>query len=146
MLGSLVGILGGPLGVLFAGTTGTLIGSLTSLDTVDTRMSLLEQMSSVLQPGHTAVFADVQEGAVEVIDKIAKELNCVILLRRPAEAVLAEVQLAADAQRAAEKEARKLLREQHKAEALNKFDGWKDEVGQKWQHLKKTLNTDIKDL
>ena len=50
-IGALVGVLGGPLGVLMLGATGGFLGSLVSLDTVETRTSLLEQMSHAIPPG-----------------------------------------------------------------------------------------------
>ncbi len=138
MLGGLLGVLGGPLGVLMLGATGAWLGSLASLDTVDRRLSLMEQITHAVPPGATALFADVEEGAVEVVDSLAKNLGAVVL-RRPADAVLAEVQAAGEASDAAAKEARKVLRAKQKAELHEKWDRWIDDVGDRLTKMKDDL-------
>ncbi len=135
LLGSLLGVLGGPLGVLMLGAAGAWMGSLASLDTVERRLSVLEQMTHALPPGSTVLFAGVEEAAVEVLDGLAQNLDGIVL-RRPAEAVLAEVQAAAEAQDAAAMQARKVLREKQRAEWHEKFDNWKEEVGERLTALK----------
>ncbi|MCA0243668.1 MAG: DUF1269 domain-containing protein [Proteobacteria bacterium] len=128
LLGSLLGVLGGPLGILLLGSTGAVLGSLASADVVGNRLSLLDQITRTLPPGSTAVFANVSESAVEVLDGIAKSLGAVVL-RRPTDAVVAEVEAAVEAQDAATREARKVLHAKQRAEWRDKFDHWKDEMG-----------------
>ncbi len=140
LLGSLLGVLGGPLGVLMLGAAGAWMGSLASLDTVERRLSVLEQMTHALPPGSTVLFASVEEAAVEVLDGLAQSLDGIVL-RRPAEAVLAEVQAAAEAQEAAAMQARKVLREKQRAEWHEKFDNWKEEVGERLTALKDRVKT-----
>ncbi|MDO5625459.1 MAG: DUF1269 domain-containing protein [Pseudomonadota bacterium] len=127
MLGALLGVLAGPLGVLALGATGAALGSLAAVDVAGTRLSLIEQFTRTLPPGTTAVVASVREAAVEVIDGIAQPLGAVVL-RRPTDAVMQEVEAAVQAQEAAAQEARKVLRAKHRAEWHEKFDTWKDEV------------------
>lgn len=134
LLGSLLGVLGGPLGVLMVGATGMMLGSLASLDTAERRVSLLEQMTQALPPGSTGVFANVEEGAVEVIDGLAKNLGAVVL-RRPTEAILAEVGAAQEAQDAAAQEARKVLRAKHRKEWDEKWDKWTDDIEEGWKSM-----------
>ena len=51
IIGLLVGILGGPLGVLIGGTTGVLIGAMFDLADSDDTHSVLAEMSSGSSPG-----------------------------------------------------------------------------------------------
>ena len=147
LLGSIIGILGGPLGVLFGATSGAMLGSLVSVEQLENRSSLLEQMLHALPSGCTAVIAEVGEYAQEVLDKIAEKLDGVVL-RRPVAAVQAEVDVIQDAQRAAIREARRVLREQQREEWREKFDDWKEEVGEKIDRLtdriRKKLDLDKK--
>ena len=141
LLGSLIGVLGGPLGVLLGAASGALLGSAVSMDQADTRATLLDQMLHAVPPGSTAVIATVGEYANEVIDQITAGLGGFVL-RRPAAAVLAEVEAVRDAQDAAAKEARRVLREQQKDEWKGKWDNWTDELGDKWDAFKKRLSGD----
>lgn len=138
LLGSLIGILGGPLGVLLGAASGALLGSAVSADKMDARASLIDQMLNAVPPGATAVVATLGEFANEVVDKLAVGLGGWVL-RRPAVAVLAEVEAVRDAQNAAAKEARRVLRDKQKDEWKGKFDDWTDELGDKWQAFKTRL-------
>src|SRR5690242_18139932 len=51
LVGLLVGILGGPFGVLIGGATGLLIGSLYDMDDADDTESVLAEISSAIRPG-----------------------------------------------------------------------------------------------
>ena len=142
VLGSLLGVLGGPLGVLMVGATGAWLGSLAAMDTVARRASLLEQMTHALPAGATAVLAHVEESAVEVVDGLAQTL-CAVVLRRPTDALFAEVEAAGEAQDAAAEEARKVLRAKQRTEWQEKFDNWTDEVGERLTALKDQLKARI---
>src|SRR6185295_8396186 len=68
IVGLIIGVLGGPFGVLLGGATGVLIGSLFDLDDLDTTESLLGEMSRSVRVGHDAVLAEVTEQSPEVVD------------------------------------------------------------------------------
>lgn len=140
LVGSIVGLLGGPLGVLLGAASGALLGSAVSLDKAGLRASLLDQMITAIPPGSTAVIATVGEYADEVVNDVAAKLGGFVL-RRPADAVLAEVEAAQDAEKAAAKEARRVLHEQQKDEWKGKWDAWTDELGEKWDAFKKKLTS-----
>lgn len=135
LLGSLVGILAGPLGVLLGAASGALIGSAVSAGEVGARASLIDQMLNAVPPGTTAVVATLGEYADEVVDKLAAGLDGWVL-RRPAAAVLVEVEAVRDAESAAAREARRVLRDKQKDEWKGKFDNWTDELGEKWNAFK----------
>ena len=129
LVGSLIGILGGPLGMLLGGMSGALIGSSVSMDKVTGRLSVLEQMMRAMPVGSTTLIATVEESATDVVDALADKLHGAVL-RRPLGAVVAEMEAEEAAQDAAATEARKVLRDQQKDEWRDKFDNWKDELGE----------------
>jgi uncharacterized membrane protein len=134
IVGLIVGILGGPFGVLLGGATGVLIGSLFDLDDLDTTESVLGEMSRSVRVGHDAVLAEVNEQSPEVVDTAMERLGGTVV-RRSVEDVEAEIAVAEDAQRAAKQEARKRLHEQRREQR-------KEQVQQKIAELKSKLNID----
>ncbi|MBV8218760.1 MAG: DUF1269 domain-containing protein [Solirubrobacterales bacterium] len=118
LLGLLVGVLGGPIGILVGGAAGVLVGSLFDEDEDDETDSALGQISSRIRVGPPGLLADVSESGPEAIDAVMAHLNGT-MLRRSFLDVEAELAAAEDAQRAAKKKARHELREarekQHKA-------------------------------
>ena len=51
LIGLLIGVLGGPLGVLIGGATGVLVGSLFDMDDDDETDSVLSQISNAIRVG-----------------------------------------------------------------------------------------------
>ena len=116
LIGLLVGILGGPFGVLIGGATGLLIGSLYDIDDVEETESVLAQISSAIRPGQTVVLAEVAEQSDEVVDQAMARLGGTVL-RRSVDDVEAEIAAAEHAERAAKREARKQLLETRRSRA-----------------------------
>ena len=139
LLGSLVGLLLGPLGMLLGATTGALIGGSVSLDKASDRVGVTDQLMRAMPSGSTVLIAQVEEAAVEVVDKIAQGLGGVVL-RRPVEAVRAEVEARVKAEAAAGKEARRVLHDEQREEWRDKFDDWKQELGERFDELQKKIS------
>jgi uncharacterized membrane protein len=110
ILGLMIGILGGPFGVLIGGATGVLIGSLFDFEDADETESVLAEMSSSVRVGHEALLAEVSEQSPEVLDTAMARLGGTVL-RRAAGDVEAEVAAAEHAHREAKRKARKELLE-----------------------------------
>jgi uncharacterized membrane protein len=121
VIGLIVGILGGPIGVLLGGATGVLIGSLFDMDDLDETDSVLSEISRTVRVGHASVVAEVEEQTPEVVDTAMQRLDGKVL-RRPLADVEAEIAAAEEAQRAAKKAARKKLHEERREEAKEKID------------------------
>lgn len=132
VIGLLIGILGGPLGILIGGATGLLIGSLFDADDDDDTRSVLTDLSRSVQVGRDALLAEVVEQSVEVIDTAMSRLDGEVL-RRSVEDVEAEIAAAEDAQRAAKRAARKHLHEQRKEQ-------FKERIREKIEALKAKLH------
>jgi uncharacterized membrane protein len=104
LIGLLIGIIGGPIGVLLGGTYGMLVGSLFDIDDVETTESVLREISNQVHATRTAVLAQVTEQSPEVIDNAMARLGGHVM-RRPTYEVEQEIAAAQDAQRKAEREA-----------------------------------------
>jgi len=132
MVGLLVGIIGGPLGVLLGGAYGALVGSLLDIDDVETTESTLAEISKQVHPTRTALLAQVVEQTPEVIDSAMARLGGDVM-RRPSAEVEQEIAAAEDAQRNADREARKEL---HQA----RVQKTKEEAHAKVEELKAKLH------
>jgi uncharacterized membrane protein len=110
LVGLLIGVLGGPFGVLVGGATGLLIGSLFDEDDTDETDSALGEISKSIRVGQTGLLADVSEESPVAIAAVMANLGGVVL-RRSAGDVQAELAAAEEAQRAAKQQARKELRD-----------------------------------
>ena len=108
-IGLLVGIIGGPVGILLGGAYGALVGSLFDIDDLVTTDSVLGEISKQVRPARTAVLAQVTEQSPEVIDTAMAGLRGEVM-RRPVFEVEQEIAAAQEAQRKAERAAREELR------------------------------------
>jgi uncharacterized membrane protein len=108
LVGLLIGILGGPFGILIGGATGLLIGSLFDDDDADETESVLAEISRSVRVGHNALLAEVSEQSTEVIDTAMARLGGTVLRRLEID-VEAEIAAAEHAQREAKRKARKEL-------------------------------------
>ncbi len=115
LIGMLIGILGGPVGVLLGWGAGATLGGAFDIDRAVTSDEALTVLGTAIPAGSTAILADVEEFAVEVIDGEMKKLDGTVT-RLAAGEVLAEVATAEDAADAAAREARRTVREKRKAE------------------------------
>jgi uncharacterized membrane protein len=115
LIGMLIGVLGGPVGVLLGWGAGATMGSLFDVDRAVTSDEALTVLGRAIPPESTAVIASVEEPAVEVIDGEMKKLDGEVT-RRPVDEVMAELEAAEDAADAAAREARRTVREKRKTE------------------------------
>lgn len=115
LIGMVVGLLGGPIGVLLGGSYGTLIGA--TMDTGDAVFgaSMLDQIADKLDDGMVALVALVAEESPDAIDAKLSEYYTVIA-RFDAEAVAEEVDKAYEAQAEMARLAKIELRKQQEAE------------------------------
>ncbi|HWC11573.1 MAG TPA: DUF1269 domain-containing protein [Acidimicrobiales bacterium] len=113
-IGALLGALVGPVGLLFFGATGALVGSLADAEEADVSEEVLASVTGRVPPGTTAVVADVDEPSPRVVDSVM-EASGGRVNRRPRADIEAEVAAAEEAMRAAQREAARVLRERRKA-------------------------------
>jgi uncharacterized membrane protein len=121
LLGMLIGVLGGPVGVLAGWGAGALMGGAFDIDRAVTSDEALTVLGQAIPTGSTAVIASVEEPAVEVIDGEMSKLEGEVT-RRPVAEVMDELEAAEEAADAAAHEARRTLRKKRKAELHAKVD------------------------
>ena len=115
LIGMLVGVLGGPVGALVGWGAGALMGGAFDVDRAVTSDEALTVLGQAIPPDSTAVIAEVDESADEVIDVEMTELGGEVTRKSAAE-VMNELEAAEEAADAAAREARRALREKRKAE------------------------------
>jgi uncharacterized membrane protein len=121
LLGLLIGVIGGPLGVLVGGTYGLFVGSLFDLYDSDEADTALGSISGSVKVGQIALLAVVDEPSTDVVTAAMADLGGTVARRSVADV---EVEIAAgdDAERKAKQEARKELhrqRREHDKAAVN---------------------------
>lgn len=128
LFGSLLGILGGPVGMLLCGTTGAMIGMASSRADSEAASSLLENVCDKLEDNTVAIVALTREEDETYLDNILKKFDAIII-RRSAVLVAEEV---AEAKRM-EEDMQQQVRAQLRAEKKQEF---KDKIQQKKEQIK----------
>ena len=128
LIGSLVGILGGPLGVLLGGSMGMLIGGAVDANDMADNASLLEKAGDSISNGETAIILLAQE---EYETALTAKLNNfeVKITRFDAAELAAEVERAREREKQMVKEAREKMREE-------RSESFKEAVAKKSEELK----------
>ena len=128
VIGLLLGVIGGPIGMLVGGSYGLLVGSMFDVYDAGETETALGAIAETVKPGHPALLAVVDEQSTDVLDAAMTDLGGTVL-RRAVVDVEAEIAAAEDAERKAKHEARKELnrarREQDKAAVNTKLDALK---------------------
>jgi uncharacterized membrane protein len=140
LIGLLIGVLGGPVGVLIGGATGVLVGSLFDEDDTDETESALAEISKSIRVGKTGLLADVTEDSPAGIDAVMTNLGGVVL-RRSAGDVQAEIAATEEAQREAKQRARKELRDARHKKQKEEIDAKLADLRAKLSRQKKTAAT-----
>jgi uncharacterized membrane protein len=140
LMGLLIGILGGPLGVLIGGSYGLMMGSLVDIADIEQSESVLGDLSASVQAGHTAVVAEVVEQSPEVVDTAMAPLGGTVL-RRSYYDVEAEIAAAEDAERKAKREAKKELMRARRERNSERVHAKVQELKSKRPHREKASTT-----
>ena len=128
LIGGLVGILGGPIGILLGGSVGMLVGGAVDASGIVKDASLREKAGDSIAEGETAIILLAQE---EYETALTAKLNDfdVTITRFDAAEVAAEVEHAREVERQMAKETREKLREE-------KTEAFKETVAKKSEELK----------
>jgi uncharacterized membrane protein len=108
IIGSLVGIFGGPLGILLGWGAGSLIGGLRDAREVMADRNIFQAVTENMEVGGTVLVGEVENEQPYVIDQIVRRLQGQ-LLRRPTEDVEADIEAAQFAQESARTAAQKVI-------------------------------------
>ena len=121
LIGLLVGVLGGPVGLLLGFGAGALVGGSFDMDREDESDEALGVLGRAIPPGATGLIADVSESEVELVDAKMDALGGEVT-RRSVVDVVAELGTAHEAAEAAAREARRTVREKRKADLTADLD------------------------
>ena len=132
LLGGLIGILGGPIGVLLGGSVGMLVGGAVDAGEMAGDTSLLEKAGDSIADGETAIILLAQE---EYETALTAKLNDfdVSITRLDAAEVAVEVEHAKEVERQMAKETREKLR-------AERTEAFKESVAKKSEELKNWFN------
>lgn len=115
VIGSIVGILGGPIGVLLGAGAGGLIGNAIDTDDAIDSASALEVIAGKIYEGEIAIVALVQEEE-PAFDAAYSKYGDTVIIRQDASVVAAEAERAREVEAQIAREAREELREEKKAD------------------------------
>lgn len=135
IVGALVGILGGPIGIILGGSWGALLGSTVDAGDAAANASLLEKVSEAIPEGKTALLILAQESEAASLNRKFADY-AVEILRQDAAEVAQEVEEAARLQADLERETRKRLREEKKADHKQKIQKKREEIKAKFAAFK----------
>lgn len=145
LIGSLIGVLGGPIGMLFYGSIGALVGS--TIDSVDAadNASILERVAQNIGEGETSLLIMIYEDKEDIVATKFLMNNAYIDYYDAAE-VEAEIEEAAEIQKQMKKEARKKLRQEksdeQKAKIAKRREEFKAKVEARKEKYKKQSDKD----
>lgn len=138
LIGSFIGILGGPIGVLLGAGVGGLIGAAVDSGDIEQNGSAIEKVSANLTDGTVAILAFAQEDSEIAMDSKFSKFNASIS-RFDAAEIASEIEDAQKAQKELEKQIRDTLRKEkndaRKAKIAEKhakmtadFTAWKEKL------------------
>lgn len=113
MLGLLIGIIGGPLGMLVGGASGLLLGGAIDLEEDENEGSVLAEISTRVRTGSDVLLGELEEQTPEVVDLAMSNISGTVL-RRTLASVETEMAYAQEVHQQARYTARRKLHEEHK--------------------------------
>lgn len=135
LVGAVVGILGGPIGVLFMGAYGALLGTIIDTGDAATGLSLLEVAAQKLGDKETALIAFTSEKDEKYLDEELTKYDCAVV-RFDAAVIAKEVEEADKLQAELDRQARQALREQRMAEHQAGIEEERAKIAAEFEELK----------
>ena len=127
LVGSVVGMLGGPIGMLLMGSYGTLAGSMVDAGDSLGSASLIEKVAEKMQDGEMAMIALVDEASEAELDKALAGFK-VTIARFDAVVIAEEVEEAQKIQKEMARQTRKQLRDAKKQERKEKREARREKI------------------
>ena len=127
LVGSVVGMLGGPIGMLLMGSYGALAGSVVDAGDAVGSASLIEKVAEKLQDGEMAMIALVDETNEATLDNALSGYKATIA-RFDAVVIAEEVEEAQKIQKEMARQTRKQLREARKQERKERREARREKI------------------
>lgn len=138
LIGSLVGILGGPVGILLGGSIGLLIGTSLDLDDQMENQSLLENVASRMNDGEVTLLMLVQETNEAFIDAKMEKFDATTM-RWDAATIKQEVEEANVMNKQLVAQVKRELRAEKSEQRKQAIENKKQEIKQKFEEIKKKM-------
>ncbi|MGM9973621.1 MAG: DUF1269 domain-containing protein [Clostridiaceae bacterium] len=136
ILGSLIGILGGPIGVLLGGSMGILMGSVVDAVDISRNSSLLERVLESIRDGETALVVLAQETNYQTFDSKVEPYD-VQITRFEAALIQEEVEAAAIIHKEMEKRVKAEIRAAKSQERKEKTEEIRKKIKNHFNHITK---------
>ena len=127
LIGSLVGILGGPIGILLGGSVGMMIGAAADAGDVAEHISMLERAGDCIAEGETAMLLLAQEDYETALTAKLNRFH-VSITRMDAAEVAAEIEHAKEVEKQLAREARAKLRTERSESFKTTVEKKRDEL------------------
>lgn len=144
LIGGLVGILGGPIGMLLGFSTGTIIGAIKDTKDTETENNLILSITKRMKDGDVALIAVIQEETEESYDRVMSAFDC-LTIRYDASFVQEEVDYAQKVQKELEKQAREKMKEKRSVERMNKKKYYENKIKFDFSRLKEKMTPNKKE-
>ncbi len=135
LIGSLVGVLGGPLGVLLMGSYGLLAGSLFDEEDALDSQAMIATVADKMVDGEVALIALVNEEDESVLDEQLKAFDAQII-RFDAAVVADEIEQAQEMEKEMARQARADMKKAKKAERQEKIEEKRAKISADWEAFK----------
>lgn len=139
IIGGLIGILGGPIGVLLLGSYGALVGGALDVDDAVVDETLIEKVAEKMAEGEVALIALADEEDESEIDSRLRKFD-VEIARFDAAVVAEEVEEAARVEREMNRLARMELRKEKKEEFKGKVEARREKIKADFEKAKKAMS------
>lgn len=141
LIGGLFGIFGGPLGVLFTGSLGALIGSVKDTEDAQKNLSMLECVCEKMADDSVALIALIQEIDEDIFDGRLSQFKTEIL-RWDAGVIAMEVEEAQKLEKEIQRIAKNRLRVQKKAERRQEWEQKRAKIQMEFEAFKQRHKKD----
>lgn len=135
LIGGMIGILGGPIGVLLCGSAGALTGSIIDTKDAEASASLIETVAGKMQENDVVLIILAEEEKEADLDAKLGEYKTEIL-RFDAAVIAEEVEEAQKMQKEMERQARQQLRETRRGEHKQKVEEKRAKIAADFESFK----------
>lgn len=143
IIGGLVGVLGGPVGVILLGSYGALVGSAFDVEDSVLESALIEKVAEKMVEGEVALIMLTDEDDESALDARLDKFD-VTIARFDAAVIAEEVVEAVQLQKEMNRLARQELRDNKKAEFQKKVEDHREKIKAEFDRIKNDIKDEFK--
>ncbi len=136
LIGALIGVIGGPVGLLLGGGFGLVIGSMFDLDNLDKQEDTIRAVTMGVKQNGLILVMIAREDGPEDLDEFLSEHGAATISREQVENVQLKIETAKNAEKQLKKDARKEIIEQNKEDIKQKVKEKNEKIKSKFDNLK----------